>query len=215
MKLYLASNGFPTRNQFKQLVGKNYSVARVAVIMSACDWRTISERKVRYNEMRGCFKNLGIRPDIVDLRKFYSKSPVSLAKKLQQYDFLWVRGGNSFFLRYVMKKSGFDIAIKMALNKGLVYAGQSAGSVVMGPTLKYIDKVDDLSVAPKVIWRGIGLIKVVPLPHWNSPFIKKEITQIFHHLHENGTKVVKLTDREALLVLDNKITKVRAKLLRK
>lgn len=211
MKLYLASNGFPTRSQFKQLVGKDCGAARVAVIMNACDWRTVTERRVRYREMRARFKKLGIKPDVVDLRKFYRKSRTNLINKLMRYDLLWVRGGNSYFLRYVMKRSSFDEAIKIALAKGLVYAGQSAGSLVMGPTLKYIDRADDPGIAPRVVWQGIGLVKVVPLPHWQSPLIKKEIAYAFRSLRRDGKKVVRLRDTEALLVVGRRLSKVRVR----
>lgn len=213
MKLYLASNGFPTPTQFKQLVGKCYKEAKVAVIMAACDWRTLPERKERYEEMREGFNKLGIKPDVIDLHKFYKRKPISLAKKLNSYDLLWVRGGNVYFLRYVMNKSGFDEAIKIALANGLVYAAQSAGTLVVCPTLKYLDIVEGPRKTPNVIWKGIGLVKIVPLPHWHSSFIGEEVKKVYKLLVISREKVIRLTDEEALMVVGKKITKVKSNLV--
>lgn len=178
--------------------------------MNAVDWRTPAERKVRYNATKKKFRGLGIKVNVVDLRKFYNKKPESLARKLQHYDMLWVRGGNSFFLRYVMKKSGFDKAIKQALAHGLVYGGASAGALVAGPTLKYIDKADDPSMAPKVIWRGIGLTNRVPLVHYKNPKYGDIIRKAFSALRKEGTLVTKLSDSEALLIEGHTWEKVKA-----
>ncbi|PIR98270.1 MAG: hypothetical protein COT89_00045 [Candidatus Colwellbacteria bacterium CG10_big_fil_rev_8_21_14_0_10_42_22] len=210
MVLYLSSNGFPTRTQFKQLVGKKYNEAKVGFIMNAVDWRKPAERRVRYAKTAKRFKGFGIKPELLDLRKFYDREPKSLLKKLQQYDLLWVRGGNTFFLRYVMNRSGFDRVIKEALKGGLVYAGESAGSLVMGPTIKYIDSADDPSVVPKVIWRGIGLVDTVPLPHWGTRRYGSVLEETFRALKRDGVKVARFVDGEAMLVTDKGWRRVKA-----
>ncbi|MBU2101355.1 Type 1 glutamine amidotransferase-like domain-containing protein, partial [Patescibacteria group bacterium] len=152
---------------------------------------------------------IDIKPELLDLRRFYNKTPESLLKKLQQYDLIWVRGGNTFLLRYVMKKSGFDAVIKDALKNGLVYAGESAGALVMGPTLKYIDIVDDPNVVPEMIWRGIDFVDTVPLPHWGAKKYGNTIKKTYLALRKDGVKVAKFSDGEAMLVKDKNWEKVR------
>lgn len=210
MKLYLSSNGFPTKKQFQELTDKKLSKARIGVVMAACDWRTLSERKIRYDQMKKRFKRIGVKNlEIVDLRKFYNKKVEILISKLIKYDLLWVRGGNSYFLRYVMKKSSFDKAIKIALNKGLVYSGESAGALVMGTTLRHIEKADNPSIAPKVIWKGIEIVDLVPLPHYDSEFYGKAIKNAYKALKKDGQKVVKLDDNEALMFNGKNYKKIK------
>lgn len=209
MKLYLSSDGFLTKAQFKELVGKRYKEARVGLIMNAVDWRTPSERKVRYHDTKKLFRKVGIKPELIDLRKFYGKSIEALVKKLKHYDLLWVRGGNTYYLRYVMRKSGFDRAIKRVLVEGLVYAGESAGALVVGPTLKHIEEADRPEVAPKVVWQGIGLVKIVPLPHWGSKKYSTILRKAFLALRKEKTRVSTLRDGEAVLVKGNSMRKVR------
>ncbi|MFH1694400.1 MAG: hypothetical protein ABH880_01415, partial [Patescibacteria group bacterium] len=86
MKLFLSSDGFLTRTQFKQLVGKEYKDANVGLIMNATDWMKSSEKKTRLDEVRERFERIDIKPELLDLRRFYNKTPESLLKKLQQYD---------------------------------------------------------------------------------------------------------------------------------
>ncbi len=209
MKLFLSSKGFLTRSQFQYLVGKKYEQAHVGVIMNAVDWRTPAQRQIRYRKIKKLFRKLRIEPDILDLRTFYDRPTRDLIKRLRQFDIVWVRGGNCFFLRYVMKRSGFDQAIKSALRSGLVYAGESAGALVVGPTLKYIDQIDELSTAPRVIWRGIHLTQTMPLPHWGYRPYHHALKRAYIALVKEHIKVVKLPDGEALLVTGHSIKKVR------
>lgn len=209
MKLYLSSDGFLTKRQFKRLVGKEYKQAKVALIMHAADWHTPIARRISYIKTRMEFRKIGVKADVVDLKKFYNKSQQSLLAKLSQYDLIWARGGNTFLLRYTMKRSGFDAVIKELLSKGIVYGGSSAGALVMGPTLKYIEYADDPSFSPEIIWKGLGMIKTVPLPHWGNRWYAKAVKKAYLSLKKDKVDVVKLVDGEALLVEDGLIEKVK------
>jgi dipeptidase E len=86
----------------------------------------------------------------------------------------WVTGGNTFLLRRAMTQSGFDQIIREMLDTDeIVYRGFSAGAVVVTPTLRGIDLMDNpLQLAedysPTVIWEGLHLVDFSIVPHYKS-----------------------------------------------
>ncbi len=79
---------------------------------------------------------MGFSVTDLDLR-LYVKSPdvSALMQVLAQTDLLWVNGGNTFYLRWLLQASGADRLIAQAVQAGMVYGGGSAGAIVAGPTL--------------------------------------------------------------------------------
>jgi dipeptidase E len=98
-----------------------------------------------------------------------------------------------------MKRSGFENIIKDILESGVVYAGDSAGAVVIGNSLKGIELVDVPEFAEEIIFTGIGLVRHFILPHVNSTEIG-EIINLVAELHKNDESMVKLTDTQAMVI---------------
>ena len=62
----------------------------------------------------------------------------------------WLRGGNTFMLRYALYRCGADAMLRELLAAdALVYAGYSAGACVLSPSLRRLELVDD---ADAVTW---------------------------------------------------------------
>jgi len=86
----------------------------------------------------------------------------------------WAVGGNAFLLRRAMRQSGFDQIIgELLRDDALVYGGFSAGAVVVTPSLKGIDIMDDpQQLAPgydeNILWDGLGLVDFSIVPHYRS-----------------------------------------------
>lgn len=66
-------------------------------------------------------------------------------------------GGNTFSLRYEMKRSGFEGAIRQLLDDGIVYGGDSARALVAGLSIAGIESVDRPEFAEEIINEGLGL----------------------------------------------------------
>jgi dipeptidase E len=115
------------------------------------------------------FNNLGIKTDVIDLREF--KDSDEIKDKLKDYDVVWAAGGNTFCLRYEMRRSGFEDAIKELLANGLVYGGDSAGALVAGYQIGGlgIETVDNPEFAEIVIEEGLKLVPFVVIPHADNP----------------------------------------------
>jgi dipeptidase E len=50
-------------------------------------------------------QRIGFTVDILDLKKYFH-NPEGLKENLNQFDVIWVRGGNTFVLAQAMKLSG-------------------------------------------------------------------------------------------------------------
>jgi len=117
---------------------------------------------------------LGIEADELDLRDFFGEEE-RLREVLSRYGLVWAVGGNAFVLRRAMRASGLDLVAKERVEDGtLVWAGFSAGAVVVTPTLAGIEIVDDPTEIPdgyegiEVVWDGLGLVDFSIAPHYRS-----------------------------------------------
>ena len=171
MKLYLSSynlGGNPEK--LVELASPN---KKVAIITNASDLKTVEERKEKVKEEFDHLIEIGLLPEELDLRKHFGKQK-ELKKKLNEFKIVWVKGGNTFILRRAMEQSGFDKLIKEKVNDSdFVYAGYSAGSCVVTPTLKGLEIVDDPITVPdgynpKIIWEGLGFVDYSIAPHYKS-----------------------------------------------
>ncbi len=94
-------------------------------------------------ETRSEFASLGMQITLIDLHK-YEHHPEQLSAILKDFNIVWVGGGNVYYLRWLMKVSGFDTIIEQLIEKGVVYGGGSAGSIVTCPVLDAFDLVDSI-----------------------------------------------------------------------
>lgn len=197
MKLYLSSYRISTPNDFFDLIGKEPSDIDMAIIPNAKDYRDEESRKVKIDDYVRYMGDLGIRATVVDLRDF--NDPVELKNTLGQYDAIWATGGNTFCLRYEMKRSGFDQIAKELLDQGVVYAGDSAGAIVAGNSLRGIEFADEPSLAREVIWEGMKLTDKFILPHTDSPDFSEAMKRA-KTVHRDDQTLVEMTDSQALVV---------------
>lgn len=108
---------------------------------------------------------LGIEVECIDCAR--EDQPAELYREpLSSAECIWVLGGNTFFLWHWMRRSGVDEIIKQrVLEDGVVYVGQSAGSIVAGSTIRtaYWKGWDDPSAAPDADWTDEAQLKAMGL----------------------------------------------------
>lgn len=198
MKLYLSSYRIPDLKKFSSFVGGKPSDIKVGLILNAKDCKSTKDRSDKLKEMLGYFSEFGFQIDEIDLREYFNND--GLGEKLKDYDVIWVDGGNTYMLRWAIVQCCGEKAILDALESGVVYGGDSAGAIIVGPTLKYFDEADDPTVVPKTMYDGLGLIDFAVLPHWASEGFGEANKVVKRKLEEDGYKTIKLTDKEFLLV---------------
>ena len=114
--------------------------------------------------------------------------------------FLWFGGGNTYYLRWLLRDTGVENIIKDLVENGMVYGGGSAGAIIAGPTLHYFEAADDPKVSPGVIYEGLGLTSKVVVPHIDNKKYAAIIRGIDGKLKADGYETVPLTDTQALVM---------------
>jgi dipeptidase E len=177
MKLLLCSEGFHTPNTVQaciDLVGKPKDQIAVAVINEGFAPELNDKRWVLHN-LNSVADNFPGPFDIVDLLAL----PIDeVEARIDKCDVIFVVGGNTDYLVYVYKKTGFDkLLLKLLDSK--VYVGSSAGSIVMGKrasTKEYLEafgKEKDFGITSYM-----NLVNLAIRPHMDSsehPKRRKEV----------------------------------------
>ena len=177
MKLLLTSNGLSNKSiadAFIKLVGKPAKDIKVAFIPTAAMPEPDSKNWLIDDLYR--IKNLGCDVDIVDLANLTKKE---WQERVKPCDAIFVGGGSTFYLSYWMQKSGFFEALPKLL-KTKVYAGISAGSIIMGRTMRVTsealegigiltdDEYEELGPPGRSSSKTLHLVDFSLRPHLNS-----------------------------------------------
>ncbi len=207
MKLYLASFGIQKLlgQEFLKLVGKQAEDIKFAYVTNAADPYPFGKRGWM-KDVQAMFSDLGLKTEEIDLRQY--EKATTLKERLSQYDVVWCGGGNTWYLRYAMKTSGFDQIIRELVEGGIVYGGDSAGAIVATPTLEYVDLLDEPEDAPEQIEKGLSLVEFAIVPHWGNEKYEKPLTQMRDGLVNKGFDVKVLTDQQAIIVNGSSIREV-------
>ncbi len=199
MKLYLSSYRIPTPSDLEKLLGKPLSQTTVALIANAKDYYTERPRKFVVDGLVEYMENLGLTLDQIDLREYDSEEP--LKERLKPYDLVWAMGGNTYMLRYEMRRSKFDKIIKSLVEEGKVYGGDSAGALVAGISIAGVELADEPSFAEELIEEGLNLVPFVILPHVDDIEFA-HIVPIFNEKHKDKN-IILLKDSQAVVFNDS------------
>ncbi|MCA9332250.1 Type 1 glutamine amidotransferase-like domain-containing protein [Candidatus Saccharibacteria bacterium] len=200
MKLYLASYRVPTPDDLIKLVGKKPENIMVAHIPNAKDYYSERARNFKINVVNTFLQDVGLKPEVVDLNE-YKKD--DLKEKLQEFDLIWAAGGNTFCLREAMHKSGFDDILSELLKSGVVYGGDSAGAIVVGPTLKGTETADEPEFSGNIIWEGIGVISEIIIPHADNISLGPALVPMLE-MYKDDPNAIILNDDQAYVVNGDK-----------
>jgi len=183
---------------FNSLVGKPSSNIRLALIENAADVYP-KDNQDWVIEHRIAIKNNGYSVDQINLNK-YLKNVSELEEELKKFDAIWLGGGNTYYLRWILRESGADQVITKLVTNGLVYGGGSAGAIVAGPTLKHFEEADDPNQAQEAIYDGLGLTEIVPVPHIDNETYASVLEEAHTKLEHDGFQTAPLTDNQVLVI---------------
>lgn len=199
MKLFLSSDSVlaGTKQAFVGLVGLPKSKIKIAVIENAAD-NYSSDNRIWVEESRHNLELCADKVKQIDLRDFSDSS--QLKKTLEKFNVIWIGGGNTYYLRWLAKKSGFDQIINDLVESGIVYGGESAGAIIAGPTLDGFQKADDPQEADEVILEGFHLTETVVVPHCDHPKYADLMREATRHAERLGFKSVQINEDQAVIV---------------
>ena len=112
---------------------------------------------------------------IVDELEISKASPDEVKTKMNNADYVFVEGGNTFFLLQELKRTGTDKLIIDHINKGKLYIGASAGSMILSKDIEYVKHMDDPAAAPELKnkFTALSIVDFCIVPHCtNFPFKK-------------------------------------------
>ena len=204
MRLYLSS--YRLGNNPEVLTSMITGDKRAALILNARDYFLIEDRESGKIEQTNELKKIGITAAELDLRNYFGRQH-DLEKELEQFDAVWIPGGNSFLLRHAMRESGFDTLIKNLLQEDkIVYAGYSAGIVVLCETLKGIEIVDDIKYVKEIcnaepVWDGLGILPYSIAPHYKSNHPESElINELVEYFIKEKIPYKTLSDGDTIVI---------------
>lgn len=125
---------------------------------------------------------------------------------LKKNDFIYVTGGNTFFLLQELKRTGADKLILEEIAKGKLYIGESAGAVITSPNISYIQSMDSVKKATNLTnYDALNLVGFSILPHYNNaPF--KEVTQKIVADYAGKPTMRPISNQEAIFVRDKEVS---------
>lgn len=166
-KLFLASSFAEVAPLFEAFAPPSLG-KRVTFIPTA----SLVEKVVFYVKAgKKALESMGLVVDPLDVA---SASRSEIADKLANNDFIYITGGNTFYLLQELKKSGADKLIVQAVREGKLYIGESAGAMVTSPHIEYVATMDSVKKAPELkSFDAMALVDCYPVPHHtNAPFAK-------------------------------------------
>lgn len=199
MKLFLSSLASETLDLVIPLLPNKPSNLKVAFIPTAADpygdipmpWMQGDRNKLI---------EMGFTVTDYDLK---GKNIDALRKDLIDFQVIFVAGGNAFYLLNEVRKSGFDTIVNELIDRGVVYIGSSAGSMIMGRDLGHILTVDHPEIVPELTdYTCLNFVTEHILPHYGK---EKYISRHAQLVKEWGDKITPLTDNQALIVNGDKI----------
>lgn len=198
-KIFLASSFKDVSNLFSEFE-KNYEGKTVTFIPTASK----VEKVVFYVESaKKEFEKLGITIDILDISE---SSQEQINSKLRSNDYIYISGGNSFYLLHELKRTGADKIIIEEVNAGKLYIGESAGSIITSANIEYIKAMDSYKKAPDLIdFDALNLVDFYTVPHVNNFPFKKSAQQIIN-TYSKELPLAPISNNEAILVIGNEIT---------
>lgn len=154
-------------------------------------------------------QRLGFEVEQLDVEDVPSGSAERVTRSIAEADYIYVGGGNTFFLLQELRRTGSDRAIIEQVRAGMPYIGESAGSVITAPDIGYIKLMDRTDKAPDLTdYAGLGLADFRVVPHHHAAAMGHAAQRILDQ-YGADLSLKPLTNRQALLVKDGKTRLLR------
>ncbi|GAA0790943.1 Type 1 glutamine amidotransferase-like domain-containing protein [Faecalicatena orotica] len=147
-------------------------------------------------------KRLGLSVDELEI----STAPYEvIVSKLEKNDYIYVTGGNTFFLLQELRRTGADKILAQEIEKGKFYIGESAGAIVVAPDIGYSAKMDRIEKAPGLkSYEGLNLIDFYVVPHYKNWEMGKA-AEDFINTYSDSLELKSICDNQAILIENSKV----------
>lgn len=147
-------------------------------------------------------KQLGLTVDELEIS---SSSYETIVRKLQRNDFIYVTGGNTFYLLQELRRTGADKVLLQEISKGKLYIGESAGAILVSPDIWYSAEMDCVDKAPGLnSYAGLNVVDFYTVPHFKNWEMGKAALKIIN-AYSDSLNLKIICDNQAILVEDNEV----------
>ncbi|NWL87196.1 MULTISPECIES: peptidase E [unclassified Paenibacillus] len=152
---------------------------------------------------RKALEKMGLIVDELDISL---ATTAEITAKIKNNDFIYVTGGNTFFLLQELKRTGADQVIIDEVNAGKLYIGESAGAIVTSANIEYVKGMDSVKKASGLEnFDALGLVEFCTVPHYTNPPFKK-IGQKIVDTYSSVLNLSPISNNEAIVVNGSEIT---------
>jgi len=132
-------------------------------------------------------------------------SPDKILEVLNRNDYIFVSGGNTFYLLQELRRKGADALITEQIRAGKLYIGTSAGSVILCPDIEFVKEMDYSHAAPELqSFTGLNIVDFYILPHYlDFPF--EETTQNVVKKYGKKLDLRPISNKQVITIAENRI----------
>ena len=201
--MILTSSLYESIELVKKFLDKNTESKKILFIPTATN---VDEYKKYIYLTQKAFEDFGYEVENFDISIF---SEEIAKEKLSQAKTVFISGGNTFYLLQELKRKNLTSYLKERIENGLLYIGESAGSVIAAPDIEYASIVDDKTLATELDdYAGLNLVDFYIVPHFEEePFVESSRNTV--ELYKDKLDLKLINNKEAILVENNNFTIIK------
>ena len=201
--MILTSSLYESIELVKKFLDKNTESKKILFIPTATN---VDEYKKYIYLTQKAFEDFGYEVENFDVSIF---SEEIAKEKLSQAKIVFISGGNTFYLLQELKRKNLTSYLKERIENGLLYIGESAGSVIAAPDIEYASIVDDKTLATELNdYTGLNLVDFYIVPHFEEePFVESSRKTV--ELYKDKLDLKLINNKEAILVENNNFTIIK------
>ena len=198
--MILTSSLYESIELVKKFLDKNIESKKILFIPTATN---VNEYKKYIHLTQKAFEDFGYEVENFDVSIF---SEEIAKEKLSEAKIVFISGGNTFYLLQELKRKNLITYLKERIENGLLYIGESAGSVIAAPDIEYASIVDDKTLATELDdYTGLNLVDFYIVPHFEEePFVESSRNTV--ELYKDKLDLKLINNKEAILVENNNFT---------
>ena len=201
--MILTSSLYESIELVKKFLDKNTESKKILFIPTAAN---VEEYKKYMHLTQKAFEDFGYEVENFDVSVF---SEEIVKEKLSEAKIVFISGGNTFYLLQELKRKNLITYLKERIENGLLYIGESAGSVIAAPDIEYASVIDDKTVATELDdYTGLNLVDFYIVPHFEEePFVESSRNTV--ELYKDKLDLKLINNKEAILVENNNFTIIK------
>lgn len=192
--LMLTSDGLSTdnlRDKFKEYLTPQ--MQRAAIITTAAN--PFAERHPDIDRHIEIMENCGLTPTCIDIE---SQNPALLL----DYDVIIIIGGNPYYLLNVIQQKDCQPLFKELLAKEKIIVGMSAGSMVLGTTIDFVNVLTPEMNVGMEDYSCLSLTDLIICPHASSfvASIAHSEETLAKYEQDHNRKITRIDDGQAIFI---------------